>query len=129
MPDPLLPDTEALAVAWARAQDDLTALVGTRVATAIPPTPTFPLIRLNRVSGTPDQPWRDLPRIQAHCYADLGGEATASLVARTLVACLGDLRGSGEMAGAEVVFGPFPDHDPETQRPRVQVDFTFAAHN
>jgi hypothetical protein len=81
MPLRLLPDAELLVVNRLRAAADITAIVGTRVYTEIPATPTFPLLRINRVGGIPEiRQHLDVARIQIDAWA------TSKFQARRLAA-------------------------------------------
>lgn len=131
MPDVLLPDAEALLGAFLRAQSAVSALVGTRVGTLIPNPPTWPLVRLTRVGGTQAQRWEDRPRLSVECWADLNDQAGASLLARTVIAVLSDIRGryvaqAGYVVSWDVVLGPLWSPDPISNRPRFLVDVALA---
>jgi hypothetical protein len=76
----LLPSAPALLIAWAKTQTDLAAIQGTRVGTRL--NATLPASRVQRVSGTPTDPWQDLPVLQVEAWA--ADEATADLLIRTL---------------------------------------------
>lgn len=125
--DALLPDAEALFGAFLRAQPAVSALVGTRASTRIADVPIWPLVRISRVGGTQGQRWEDRPRLSAECWADLNDQAGASLLARTVVAVLPDIRGryavqAGYVVSYELVLGPLWSPDPVSNRPRYIVD-------
>lgn len=89
----LLPDAELVAVEWLRNTADVTALVADRVYTAVPPEPSWPLIRVLRVGGTPVVATHlDVARLQIDCWAT--DKQAAHLVARTVQAALHELPGT-----------------------------------
>jgi hypothetical protein len=102
----LLPSAPALLIAWAKTQTDLAAIQGTRVGTRL--NATLPASRVQRVSGTPTDPWQDLPVLQVEAWA--ADEATADLLIRTWVAALDSVRqttASGRIYTYEIDSGPF----------------------
>ena len=72
-----LPFAEERLVAYLKAYSALSALVSTRVSTRLPPSPTFPSVRLQRVGGIPDRFGVDQPTIQFDCYGRTHQEAEA----------------------------------------------------
>src|SRR5215213_817571 len=113
MPLDLLPSAEVAAVAWAKTQPDLAPLHGGRVGTKL--NATLPAIRVQRIGGSPVDPWEDQPAVQFECWAaDQGG---ADLLVRSLVAALPTFRGvypDGRVHTYSIESGPFyaPD-DPQ----------------
>jgi len=63
-----LPDVESALVTYGKAYAALTAVTGTRIATELPPKPSFPSLKLTRVGGTPEHTGVDHPIIQFECY-------------------------------------------------------------
>lgn len=126
MPAALLPSAEALVVAFLRAQPAVMAIVGNRISTRIPDAPTWPLIRVRRVGGTPQATWEDAPRVQIECWADVGQDVAADDLSRAVISVLVDagyrVGGAGYLAVAVPVLGPLPLYDPDTDRPRYIVD-------
>jgi hypothetical protein len=113
MPLDLLPSAEVAAVAWAKAQPDLTPLHGGRVSTKL--NATLPAIRVQRIGGSPADPWEDQPVVQFECWA--ADQGAADLLARSLVAALPTFRGAypdGWVWAYQIESGPFysPD-DPQ----------------
>lgn len=109
----LLPSAPALFVAWAKANPDLAAIQGTRVATKL--NATLPATRVQRIGGTPEAPWEDHPLLQVECWA--ADETTADKLARTYVAVLDAFRhraATGRVYTYAFESGPFwsPD-DPQ----------------
>lgn len=90
MLDPSLPDAEALLSQFLRAQEELVDEIGDRVYTVIPKNPTWPLVRLFRVGGTPrlSRPLVvDQPLIQLEAYGGTKQQAHDLIeLARSLIA-------------------------------------------
>ena len=122
MPVSLLPDPETLMVAALKAQPSVTAIVAARIGTRIPDVPTFPLIRVTHIAGGPDTLASEFVVIQIECWAD--DDATASLLARTIVACHTDMR-NVSAAGWLALTDPvslIPMPDPVSERFRYIID-------
>lgn len=130
----LLPDVEALVSQFLRAQDEITDIVGDRVYTAIPKSPQFPLLRLQRVGGFPvtQQPLHlDAPTLQFDAYG--GSKADAQELAATarsvLALRLEGVHDLGVVTG--VRFGSMswlPDPDYTPAKPRYVLDATVLLH-
>jgi len=140
MSNPVLPDTEAVMVEWAKNNAAITALVALRIATELPPEPTFPFLTAFRVGGGPiaGNALIDRALIQWDCWGMKTRDA--SLLARTLVreAFEVDMTGgkyvsftssdddpvttTGWVYGMEVVQGPRRVPEPETRRGRFIVE-------
>jgi len=128
----LLPDAEVIAVAWARNNPALNSLLSGRVSTRLPSSPTFPHLRVFRVSGTVDD--GEAPLDQAHlqwdAYAGTGAASpdyeTASLVARTLIAQTrnGGIKvpDIGTILGFQILAGPTRMDEPTTGWARYLVE-------
>lgn len=127
--DPALPDAEALVSQFLRAQPELEAAIGNRVYTALPGHPTWPLIRLTLVAGSPvvSRPLVvDRPRIQLEAYGGSKKDARDLIdLARRLIAA----RIEGVHAGLGVVSGYvfgnqsyLPDDSYSPTRPRYIAD-------
>lgn len=103
-------DDEAIAVSFFKAQTDINALVGGRVATSL--NATLPALRVGRIGGTPPDTYEDQPVLQIEAW-----DATrtgAKLLIRSVVAALPSMRGtytSGRVYTFQVDSGPyyFPD--------------------
>ena len=65
----VLPDIEALVIAWALDSDDVNT-VDDRIYGALPANPTFPAIRVTRIGGTPPQRlhWLDEALLQVDVF-------------------------------------------------------------
>lgn len=81
----VLPDIEALVIAWALDSDAVNT-VSDRIYGALPNNPTFPAIRITRVGGTPPQRlhWLDEALLQVDVFG--GSKATTRLLAATFAA-------------------------------------------
>lgn len=102
----LLPSAAVVTVAWLKANPDLTPIHGGRVGTRL--DPVLPAIRVQRIGGSPAEPWRDAPVLQVECWA--ADERAADLLVRTVVAVLPSMRGTyptGQVWAYEVDSGPF----------------------
>jgi len=97
MPTPLLPDPELVAVQWAKADPDISAIVEGRVSTSLPQTerPVFPWLRVFVIPGAGPPFGAEYPvmvsLLQWDAFAAGAGDdratpdfATASLLARTV---------------------------------------------
>lgn len=109
----LLPSAPAMLIAWAKVQADLVAIQGARVGTRL--NATLPASRIQRVSGTPTDPWQDNPVLQIEAWA--GNEGDADLLIRTWIAALDQVRqttAAGHLYTYQIDSGPFwaPD-DPQ----------------
>lgn len=134
-----LPDSESLMVAWARANPEITALVGSRVGTRLPKEPTFPYLTVFRVGGPPDGVEGgaiDEALLQWDCYGDkktrVPDYAAASLLARTLVEQVeinegGRVGTVGAILGMTVVNGPRRQEEPTTGWARYIVETQLLA--
>lgn len=130
MPDPLLPSPIPLLVSFFTARPEITALAGDRIGSRLPGEPG-PAVRITRVGGTPSQAWQDDPRIQVEAWgASDQDEATADLLARTLLASLADLpRAMGRRVSAlQVTVGPLWSPDPTSGRARYLFDVQLNTH-
>jgi hypothetical protein len=88
----LLPSAPALFIARAKTHPDLAAIQSTRVGTKL--NATLPCTRVQRIGGSPVDPWEDQPLLQVEAWAV--DEGTADLLIRTWVAALDDFRYRGD---------------------------------
>lgn len=87
-----LPDSELLTVTYLRQHAATGALVGTRVYTELPASPTWPLVKLIRIGGPPTaRGTLDQATIQLEVYAD--DKHAARQLAATVQAALADAPG------------------------------------
>lgn len=127
----LLPDAELLVVEALRDDPDVAAIIGSRVYTALPPNPTFPLARIIRVSGARPWPPRhvDAARIQIDAWADTKRDAW--LLIDTLLAAAAALPGThdeGVVTAVEHAVGPAWTPDAETGTARYVADVVVYSH-
>lgn len=130
MPDLLTLDVEAVFVSFLLAQGSVTALVSTRVYTRKPDAPTWPLITVRRVAGgltLADGP-EDNPTLQVDCWAAGDDEDQASLIARTVVSVLANMRAYDTHLGPHHVTSLVPLTDPDTGRSRVSLDVDLLSY-
>lgn len=128
-----MPDAERLASSFLRDQAEVSALVGSRVYTALPDDKTYPLVRLVRIGGSPQQLTEDgLLWDSATFQVDTwgGSKALTWQVAETLRAALAErVRGehaTGWVEGVELGAARYvPDTTHTPARPRVLFDFTL----
>lgn len=127
----LIPDVEQLAANYLRTVPEITAIVGTRVYTAVPPAPVvWPLLRLERIGGTVEPlGWLSLGRLQVEAWADEKPDALD--LARTALAVLLDLSGIRGEGVVSVVRQDLPLlwlPDPDTNRARYLFGVAIYAH-
>lgn len=130
----MLVDAERLLSAWLRDQDEITALVADRVYTAIPASPTWPLVRLTRIGGAPvfSRPLHlDRALIQFDVFG--GPKVIAWEIAETCRAALSDLpnepTGLGVITGIQFLsFLYVPDTTYTPARPRYVFDAAVYTH-
>lgn len=140
----LIPDAEAVMVAWAKADVGLLALHAGRVASRLPRENTelqFPFLRVVRIAGgrSATEAPLDTALLQWDAYAGRTENqpdfAKASRIARTLVASAAQVRGlvvgDAFVYGFSRFVGPRRVDEPETGWARFQLDchVTFRAHN
>lgn len=121
----VLPDVELLAVAWLQAHEEIDVHVGTE----IPAGPTWPVVRVIRIGGSPAvRQWLDVARLQVDVYATT--KQAAHVLARLVQAALHDLRGvHDEGVVTAVDDGVFSwNPDPETGLPSYTFDVLVYTH-
>jgi hypothetical protein len=128
MADLLTLDVEATFVSFLLSRTALTALVSTRIGTRKDSTDAC--ITVRRVAGGltfTDGP-EDNPTLQVDCWANGDDEDGASLIARTLVSVLPEMRAYNVHLGPHFVSLILPSSDPDTGRARVQVDVDLLSY-
>lgn len=141
-----LVDAEAIAVAWLRADADLTTLLGSadRIGTELPdgfddPSPIMPgelpRLRLTRYAGGGPRDRAthrlDLARLQVDSYAEDKAEAfdAAALSHRRLLALAGQtVAPYGFVSAVETTLGLGWQPDPDTRLPRYLYTVEITAH-
>lgn len=122
-----LPDAERLAVAWAKADAPLAALLAGRVATRLPNAWTSPFLRVVQLDGDRDV---EAPVGSAFLQWDAFARdldfTSASAVIRTLIGQAMNVNGlivaTGNLYGFSAVSGPRRFEEEETGFARFQVD-------
>lgn len=117
MPDPVLPDEEALLASFLRGHSLLTPLHGGRVGTDL--SGTYPAVRVAALGGPAGVHGTGAPRVQIECWADTREQAGD--LARACAAALPDMQGryaAGVVRGARAEGIPFPQPDETTSRER-----------
>lgn len=130
MPLRLLPDAELLAVNALRANADLAALVGTRVYTAVPADPSFPLVRVSRIGGIPTIPQHlDVARLQVDAWGTTKHQArTVAATAQAALHAATGTHAQGVLTGVDDDLGLSWQPDPETDQPRYVFGVALYIH-
>lgn len=122
----LLPSAPEILIDFLESQPDLLALHGGRVGTKL--AATLPAIRVQRIGGTPPEPWEDQPSLQVECW---GNEDQSDTLVRTLIAVLPEFRHRAVTGGRahtyEVTSGPYfaPDDPKLSNNVRYIVTLTL----
>lgn len=110
----LLPSAPEVLIDFLESQPDLEAIHAGRVGTRL--NKTLPAIRVQRIGGSPQDPWQDAPEMQVECWA--ATEDAADTLVRTVVAVLPEFQHVDVVGGRSHTYvvssGPFwaPD-DPQ----------------
>lgn len=125
-----MPDVELLVATALRADGDVADLVGSRVYTEVPPNPTYPLVRVLRVSGERLTPRHvDIARIQVDVWANTKREGWVVLdVALASADQLPGVHDEGIVTAALPAAGPTWAPDPDTDQPRWTADVLIYSH-
>lgn len=126
----LLPDAELLVVNRLRATAEVTALVGTRVYTQIPATPTYPLIRVTRIGGVPAiRQHLDVARIQIDAWGATQYQArTVAATAQAAIHAATGTHATGVVSNVEDDLGLTWSPDPDTDQPRYVFAVAISIH-
>lgn len=128
----VLPDIEKIVIEWALNTPEVNT-VASRIYSAIPANPTFPLIRLFRLGGQPTSRllWLDNALLQVDVFG--GSKSTTRQIAETFRAYasaeLVGGHGDGVVTAVEVgglVWLPDTDYTPA--KPRYTFDLTVTYH-
>lgn len=129
----LLPDTEALTVAYLTSHASVAALVGSRVSTELPAEPIFPCLTVALITGTEVvREHFDQALVQALAWADT--KVAANLLIRTARAALLAMPDAdhdrGVVTAVRTLVGPrwFPDDSVSPPQPRYHADFGVWLH-
>lgn len=127
-------NAEAVVSTYLRTASAITALVSTRVYTAIPNNPTWPLLRVVRIGGVPARSRAlHFERVTLQVDAFGGSKAQALTLADTArqqLALADQFSHSGGVI-TSVVFGSMayvPDSDFEPEKPRYTFDVDVYVH-
>lgn len=135
MPTPVLPDVEAIAIAYLKAHAGLTtALAGATVAGDVPGNVgTVGALTVTRIGGSPAIDfWLDRAVIDVNAWGT--SKTHASLVIRTAIAALHDMAQTtsvrGVVTGVETVLGPqyLPDDSRTPTLARYVASVSVWAH-
>lgn len=135
MPTPVLPDVEALTVAYLRSHAGLAAVLnGARIATNVTDSvATAGALIVNRVGGTPRASnWLDRADLDVNAWGT--SRDHASILARTAVAALLDMKQHvsvrGVVTGVDVLLGPswLPDDSRTPAIPRYLASVAVYTH-
>lgn len=127
------PDAERLVADHLRAASAVTAIVGSRVSTELPPQPTFPAVTLTRTGGVPSVPgYLDGPRLELAAWGTT--KAQAQTLARAVEAAMLALVGTHTLgvvtlvieSGEGLRWDPDDTFDPD--QPRYHMIFDVYLH-
>lgn len=144
LPTDVIPDAEAIAVAWAKADGDLSPYLDNgdgsyRISTRVPENPSFPYLTVFRVGGVVGEDTEapvDEALLQWDAYAVRGTKSpdynTASQVARTLIhkarlfeGVVSHADGDAWVYAFDIFSGPRRLEEPETGWARYTVETTL----
>lgn len=126
----LLVDAELLAVNYLRATAEVAAIAGSRIYTEIPPTPTYPLVRVTRIGGVPTiRQHLDVARLQIDVWGQTKFQARtlAATVQAAMWAAVGS-HAEGVVANVEDDLGLSWSPDPDTDQPRYVFGVAVTIH-
>lgn len=133
MPLRLIPLADKIAVAWLAAHSEVTAIFGTRIATALDPNPTFPFLTVTLYAGA-EKSQRNLD--EQYLQLDSWGLTRAGAAAGIAIARAALIEApSGSHTGAVVshvrtVSTPrwMPDDTVTPPRPRYMCELAVSIH-
>lgn len=129
---PVMPAIEKLLVAALKAESELDATFGDRIATKLGTSPVFPFLTLRRTgSFRPVEKWLVAATVEFEVWGDLETEPATELaanLAESVVLGLSGAYASAVVTGVEPVLGPRNVGDPETGRPRYIFEARVFAH-
>lgn len=130
MPLRLLVDAELLAVTGLRATADVATLVATRVYTEIPPTPTYPLVRVVRIGGVPTIAQHlDPARLQIDAWGTTKYQArTVAATTQAALHAMVGVHNEGVVTAVEDDLGLSWSPDPETDVARYVFGVVMYIH-
>lgn len=126
----LLPDAEAIAIAWLLDSAEVMALVGTRVYAEPIENVTDPFLTIERFGGVPEvRHWLDHAELQVTAWGTTRPEAR--LICETAIAALHDIDMNdplGIVNAVEDLSGARSLPDPVTSRPRFIAEVRMTLH-
>ena len=129
----LAPDIEQMVSSFLRDQPEATDILGDRIYTEIPQSPTWPLARITLIDGAPTDRigWLNSPLLQIEVWG--GPKATAYTACATLTALMRRMRGThdlGVVTETEVVSSPTwrPDDTFKPAKPRYIAQVRLWVH-
>ena len=138
MPFPLTqyPDDELALIQYLRTVPEVTALVpGTRITTELPPSPTYPVVLVQRAGGVGIWPALDDAALQVDVVAAAGARRACKVLAQTVraavLAIANDIVPEGVLASASEEIGPqyLPDTVPVPPLPRYTARYRVITHH
>lgn len=133
MPIRVIPDPEALEVAYLKAHASITPLVGTRIATELPPNPVFPFLTVGLAAGVEKDPGH-LDEVYLDLSAWAVTKAEANLLIRTARAVHLDAdlvsHTRGVVSNPRTVMPPrwLPDESVNPPKPRYVTTVALTIH-
>lgn len=144
MPLPLTqyPDDELALIQYLRTITEVTALVpGTRITTELPPSPTYPVVLVQRAGGVGIWPALDDAALQVDVIAAARSDAApntrrqckvlAQTVRAAILAIANDTVAEGVLASGSEEVGPqyLPDTIPNPPLPRYTARYRVITHH
>ncbi len=125
----ILPDAEKLTIGYLVGVPEVVAVVGSRVHTAVPTEPTYPLVVVRRFGGfDADEGVLDAARIQLDCYGNTKGQAQT--LAQTVRAALHQMsRSVAGVTGVAPGAGPTWSPQGDNNQPMYLIDATVYAQS
>lgn len=130
-----LPDDELALIQYLRTVSAVTALVpAARITLELPPSPTYPVVLIQRAGGVGIWPALDEPALQVDCVAAAGQRRACKVLAQTvrsaILAISNDVVGEGVLASASEEIGPqyLPDTIPNPPLPRYTARYRVLMH-
>ena len=138
MPFPLTqyPDDELALIQYLRTVPEVTALVpGTRITTELPPSPTYPVVLVQRAGGVGIWPALDDAALQVDVVAAAGARRACKVLAQTVraavLAIANDTVAEGVLVSGFEEVGPqyLPDTIPNPPLPRYTARYRVITHH
>lgn len=130
-----LPDDELALIQYLRGVSAVTALVpAARITLELPPTPTYPVVLIQRAGGVGIWPALDEPALQVDVVADAGQRRACKILAQkvrsAILAIANDVVPEGVLASASEEIGPqyLPDTIPNPPLPRYTARYRVLMH-